>query len=932
MAKITVDGLSYEVNPDNNLLQECLSQGLDLPYFCWHPCMGSVGACRQCAVKTYRDAEDKNGTLVMACMTPASDGAIVSIEDEQASAFRAGVIESLMTSHPHDCPVCEEGGECHLQDMTQMSGHNYRRYDKLKVTHRNQDLGPFLNHEMNRCITCYRCVRFYDDYAGGTDLAAQASHHHTYFGRFEDGTLESEFSGNLAEVCPTGVFTDKPFSEHYTRKWDLQVAPSVCTGCAVGCNTTPGERYGSLRRVVNRYNSEINGYFLCDRGRFGAHYVNTDNRLRSAKDAAGMTLSTEEAEEKLAAVCAQGAIGIGSPRASVEANFALRCLVGEDNYYSGESAQNHEALQWLLSCLEDEAFSCPTIKEMEGADAVLVLGEDVTNTAPRVALALRQSVRSEATRLAAKARIPSWQDAAVRELAQEAQSPLALFSTGATRLDDVASTTLNADPASLLAAAKAVDVRLAGGSPDYDALIPEASSGASKGETMQAVESVCAALIAAQEPLIVCGSHAGVELMRVAASIARTLSALKSAPCALALLPAEDNSVGHAMLVRPQNTLAAALTKLSDGAASAVIIIENDLTRRAPSAAVTAALQAAEQVVVVDHLNTATTRAATLALPSTSFNEYESSRVNYEGRAQLSFQVSQYPSGTKPVEHWLGVDGALHSASLIARCSAEAAGFASLPKILPDALTRVAGLKVPRQSHRYSGRTAMNANVAVNEGKQAVDENSVMAFSMEGALLQQDASVLASPWAPRWSSNQSITKFQAEVGGELKQEQKGVHLLTRSVQSAVVEPDSHVVSGATDPATKGELGVHFVQQIFGSDELSAHSPAIRERLCDAYVALSPPQAASLGATTGDRLVISGTTTELSLVVRTQTPDTVAMIYPGTSAAGESINALDLPHRITLTRAPDQEAGAASLGLAALIVGDAVFSHARAAEE
>ena len=128
-------------------------------------------------------------------MTPATDGAIISIEDPQAKDMRKKVIESWMISHPHDCPVCEEGGECHLQDMTLMSGHNYRRYDKKKVTHRNQYLGPFINHEMNRCITCYRCVRFYNDYAGGTDLAVQASHHHTYFGRYDEGVLESEFSG-----------------------------------------------------------------------------------------------------------------------------------------------------------------------------------------------------------------------------------------------------------------------------------------------------------------------------------------------------------------------------------------------------------------------------------------------------------------------------------------------------------------------------------------------------------------------------------------------------------------------------------------------------------------------------------------------------------------------------------------------------------------
>ena len=123
---------------------------------------------------------------------------------------------------------------------------------------------------MNRCIACYRCVRYYKDYAGGTDLGVYGAHDNVYFGRVEDGVLESEFSGNLTEVCPTGVFTDKTHSERYNRKWDMQFAPSICHGCSSGCNISPGERYGEIRRIENRYNGSVNHYFLCDRGRFGS--------------------------------------------------------------------------------------------------------------------------------------------------------------------------------------------------------------------------------------------------------------------------------------------------------------------------------------------------------------------------------------------------------------------------------------------------------------------------------------------------------------------------------------------------------------------------------------------------------------------------------------------------------------------------------------
>ena len=137
--------------------------------------MGSVGSCRQCALVQYRDDDDQHGRIIMGCMTPATDGTRVSLKVGEAKEFREAVVESLMLNHPHDCPVCSEGGECHLQDMTVMVGHRDRRYKGKKNTHRNQYLGPLINHEMNRCITCYRCERFYRDYAGGKDLSAQAS-------------------------------------------------------------------------------------------------------------------------------------------------------------------------------------------------------------------------------------------------------------------------------------------------------------------------------------------------------------------------------------------------------------------------------------------------------------------------------------------------------------------------------------------------------------------------------------------------------------------------------------------------------------------------------------------------------------------------------------------------------------------------------------
>jgi len=900
MAKIVIDGVEYEVNPDNNLLQECLSQGLDLPYFCWHPSMGSVGACRQCAVRQYRDEDDKEGMLVMACMTPASDGAIISIEDEQAKSFRSDVIESLMVSHPHDCPVCEEGGECHLQDMTQMSGHNYRRYDKKKRTHRNQYLGPFINHEMNRCITCYRCVRYYDDYAGGTDLSAQASHHHVYFGRHEEGVLESEFSGNLVEVCPTGVFTDKAFSEHYSRKWDLQTAPSVCVGCSVGCNTSPGERYGTLRRIVNRYNSEVNGYFLCDRGRFGFDYVNSRERLLEPVkrvDNTGELLADDEIKAVIKEFSREGTIGIGSPRSSNESNFALKTMVGDENFFAGYSDDEHESMAAILTLASDKAFRSPSVREIEEADAVLILGEDVTNVAPRIALALRQSVRNKAMDLASESRIPHWQDAAVRELAQHERSPLSILSPAVSRLDDIAADRVIESLPALVAMGHQIANKISGSAP-----------AASSAEHDAVAEKIAAQLKGAKRPLIVAGSSNGSELIKAAANIARALHEDgEGAAIDLCLLVPEVNSIGMGLMAAEKNSLGVALDKLSSGGAKRVIILENDLYRRAGRSQVDTALDKAEKVLVLDQVTTATTAKADVILPVTAFSEHEATYINYEGRAQLSFQVHQCQKMAQPAWRW--ISDAAHIDDLVERCCSEAPGFAKLRDVLPGENPFIAGMKVPRQSHRYSGRTAMIANVNVHEPKQMEDKESIMSFSMEGIPAQKDASIMASSWAPKWNSNQSISKFQDEVNGELKQGHVGSLLFEKTASGSYFD----VPAEAAQPSGK-QLQLALSYQIFGSDELSARSEPIRERMTDAYVGICPEDAQSRGLTQGDVATITPTGAPVVVCIRTGVKPGTALLYCGDA----NISPAEFTGLIEIEKSAAQ---ATSRGIASLIVSD-----------
>ncbi|OZB25977.1 MAG: NADH-quinone oxidoreductase subunit G, partial [Pseudomonas sp. 34-62-33] len=617
MATIHVDGKDFEVDGADNLLQACLSLGLDIPYFCWHPALGSVGACRQCAVKQYSDENDTRGRIVMSCMTPATDNTWISIDDAESKAFRASVVEWLMTNHPHDCPVCEEGGHCHLQDMTVMTGHNARRYRFTKRTHQNQELGPFIAHEMNRCIACYRCVRYYKDYAGGTDLGVYGAHDNVYFGRVEDGTLESEFSGNLVEVCPTGVFTDKTHSERYNRKWDMQFAPSICHGCSSGCNISPGERYGELRRIENRFNGSVNQYFLCDRGRFGYGYVNNADRPRQpllAGQAIGIDAALDKAAELLKG---KRVIGIGSPRASLESNFALRELVGANNFYSGIAASELANIRLIRDILQNGPLPTPTLRDVELHDAIFVLGEDLSQTAARLALALRQAVKGKATEIAAGARIQDWHMAAVQNVAQHALHPLFIASVAETRLDDIAEQCVHAAPADLARIGFAVAHAIDPSAPAVDGLEAEAQA---------LVQRVADALINAKRPLIVSGASLGDKaLIEAAANIA---SALKNREKngSLSLVVPEANSLGLALL--GGDSVDAALEALSGGQADAVIVLENDLYRRADATKVDAALSAAQTVIVADHQRTATSERAHLLLPVASFAEGDGTLVS----------------------------------------------------------------------------------------------------------------------------------------------------------------------------------------------------------------------------------------------------------------------------------------------------------------
>ena len=865
MAIIHVDGKQYEVDPADNLLQACLSRGLDVPYFCWHPALGSVGACRQCAVKIYRDENDKVGRLVMSCMTPATDNTRITITDPESKEFREAIIALMMTNHPHDCPVCEEGGHCHLQDMTVMTGHYKRQYHFTKRTHLNQELGPFIAHEMNRCIACYRCVRFYNDYAGGTDFGVFGSAAHVYFGREQSGTLRSEFSGNLTEICPTGVFTDKTHSEHYARKWDMQFAPSICAGCAVGCNISPGERYGEVRRIENRYHGEINGYFLCDRGRFGYGYVNRKDRPRKPmikSDTGLVTVEVASAITRVRALLESGkpVLGIGSPRASLEANFRLRAMVGADAFSSGMTRRDAELTGTVLKILRDGPVSAASIKSIDEADAVLVLGEDVLATAPRVALALRQAARGKALEMTREKKVPDWQAESTADIAQHERNPIFIATPAATGIDDIGLQTLRLAPDAIANLGFAVANAL-------DATAPAAA------ESVSVAGQIADALRNAKRPLIVSGTGLdSTAIIHAAANVAWALHKLNPAVL-LSLAVPEANSLGMALFAAP--ALEDALARIA-GDESVIVVLENDLERRLPQATLDALL-AKSRLTVIDHQMTGTARRAEVVLPAASFAEATGTLVNMEGRAQRYFQnfdPAYYDRSIATLEswRWLGrlSGGEAESENLddvLAELEAALPQFAGIAAAAPGANFRMHGMGLARAPHRQSGRTAARAIVFVHEPRSTTDVDTALTFSMEGyngaGSEDRPPELLPFAWAPGWNSPQAWNKFQTEVGGALKGGDPGKHLLRASPRAT-----PHYFALTTAQRGDGLKPVPLHEH-FGSEELSNLADPIRARIPAPYVVLNRDDAERFGIEEQSSARVSIGDVFVDLVARTR---------------------------------------------------------------
>jgi len=611
MPKLNIDEREIEVAAGTKVIEAAARLGIMIPRFCYHPALGSVGACRMCAVKVL---EGPVKGIQMSCMLDAADGMKVSTQDKEAVEFRRYVIEWLMMNHPHDCPVCDEGGHCLLQDMTVSGGHGIRRFPGKKRTYPDQDLGPLVQHEMNRCIHCYRCARFYQQFCGYRDLGALGIGNRTYFGRVASGRLESPFSGNLSDLCPTGVYTDKP-SRFLGRRWDYQRTPTVCINCSLGCHAVTSVRYRQVVRLEARMSAAVNGWFLCDRGRYGFFYAGLAGRPRQAAvrgETTAMDEALDHARNRLEAFPPDAVAVIGSPRSSLEALAAAE-QVSRLKGWRGPAlfTDADAALKVRTAVARLEAGLAVSLEEIGQADLILVAGADPVNEAPMLALALRQASQKGAGVVVLDPRPISLPFGFVHIPA----APVALCAV----LGRVVKKSVG--PAGLDGPAARFHASL----PDDPAPGPEVLARAAE------------LLAGSRRPVIVCGTDiATSELVDLAADAALLLAAAQKKPGLFYILP-EANAFAAGLLAQPEWTTDRILQAAVDGDVKALVFVENDPLAAFPDRELLEqALATIELLIVLDYLDTPLSRRAHVFLPTQTLFESGGIFINQEGRAQYS--------------------------------------------------------------------------------------------------------------------------------------------------------------------------------------------------------------------------------------------------------------------------------------------------------
>jgi len=404
LVKVTINGKVFEVPKGARLIDVCRDKGFDIPSFCYYADLALQASCRMCLVRI-----EKMPKLQTSCTIICTDGMIVTTQSEEIEKAQRAMTEFLLANHPLDCPVCDRGGECELQEMAFDWGGLEERFTEQKNYYAEKYLSPMIANDSQRCILCKRCTRVCDEWMGEDAIEAGGRGAHTVIGTYL-GWLDCSQCGNCIEVCPTGTLLDATY-RHQTRPWELAQTISTCNFCSDGCQMSLGSRGGELMRVVarDRYVNGINGEFLCVKGRFGHPFVNHEARIRTPmirykKGGKLIPATWDEAirhvAERLDAVAdehGRNAIGVvGSPRLTNESLYVLHKftteLVGTDNYTAADAFT-------LKPFFDNLGGQLATHRDIRYAKTILLIGGEPEELQPLTGKQIRQAVRNGGAKL-----------------------------------------------------------------------------------------------------------------------------------------------------------------------------------------------------------------------------------------------------------------------------------------------------------------------------------------------------------------------------------------------------------------------------------------------------------------------------------------------------------------------------------------------------
>ena len=402
--KVTINGQVYEVEKGRPLIDVCRENGHAIPSFCYYSDLALQASCRMCLVRI-----EKMPKLQTSCTITCTDGMVVTTQSEEIEKAQRGMVEFLLANHPLDCPVCDRGGECELQEMVFDWGGLEERFTERKNYYPEKFLSPMVANDSQRCILCKRCTRVCDEWMGEDAIEAGGRGVNTVIGTY-GGWLNCSQCGNCIEVCPTGTLLDATY-RHQTRPWELSRTVSTCAFCSDGCQLSLGSRAGQLMRAVarDRYVNGLNGEFLCIKGRFAHPFVNHEERLRTPlirykKGGKLIPATWDEAIrytasklETVANATGPDSIGVvGSPRLTNEANYALlkfaREVVGTDNYTATDAFS-------LAPFFENIAAPLATHRDIRHAKTLVLIGGEPEELQPLTGKQMRQAVRNGGAKL-----------------------------------------------------------------------------------------------------------------------------------------------------------------------------------------------------------------------------------------------------------------------------------------------------------------------------------------------------------------------------------------------------------------------------------------------------------------------------------------------------------------------------------------------------